>query len=160
MLVLYFLGVALLFAVDQLSKLAVCRFVEPVHTIPLWKNVFHFTYLENRGAAFGIMQNQFVFFYIVTALVIIGVTAYMVTKRPKNLWLATSLTLLVGGALGNLADRLFRGFVVDFLDFRLINFAVFNLADCFVVCGAAVLAGYIIFVEGREKKTEETDKTE
>ncbi len=160
MLILYFLGVALLLAVDQFSKVAVCNFVEPIHTIPLWKNVFHLTYVENRGAAFGIMQNQFAFFYIVTALVIFAVTVFMVTKRPKSLWLSSSLTLLVGGALGNLADRLFRGFVVDFLDFRLINFPVFNLADCFVVCGAAILACYIIFVEGREKKPEETEKTE
>lgn len=160
MLILYFLGVVLLFALDQLSKVAVCNLVEPIHTIPLWNNVFHFTYVENRGAAFGIMQNQFAFFYIVTALVILGVTVYMVAKRPKNLWLTSSLTLLVGGALGNLADRLLRGFVVDFLDFRIIHFPVFNLADCFVVCGAVILACYIIFVEGRENKPEETEKAE
>lgn len=160
MLVLYIIGSLLLFAADQLSKLIICKLVQPVHTVALWQNVFHLTYLENRGAAFGILQNKFGFFYIVTVLVIVAITVYIVKKRPRSRCLNVSLTLLAGGALGNFADRLFRGYVVDFLDFRFINFPVFNLADCFVVCGAFLLAAYIIFLEGKGKKSMEISKTE
>ncbi len=151
MLILYFVGVFLLFAVDQLSKLAASSLIQPFSTIPLWEGVFHLTYLENRGAAFGILQNKFGFFYVVTILVVLGITVFMLRRRPKNLSLNISLTLLAGGALGNFADRLFRGFVVDFLDFRLIHFPVFNLADIFVVCGAFLLAFYIVFLDGKQK---------
>ena len=160
MLILYFIGVLLLFALDQLSKLAVLSFIKPIAAIPLWKNVFHLTYLENRGAAFGILQNKFGLFFIITVLVIVFITAFLIRKRPKSLMLNISLTLLVGGALGNFADRLFRGFVVDFLDFRLIHFPVFNLADCFVVVGAILLAWYIVMVDGRQKQSEESDENE
>ena len=86
---------------------------------------------------------------------IVGIVFFLVKKRPKNLCLNISLVLLSGGALGNFADRLFRGYVVDFLDFRLIHFPVFNLADCFVVCGAFLLAFYVIFLEGKDKKRNE-----
>ena len=134
--------------IDQLSKLAVLKFVRPVETIPLIENVFHLTYCENRGAAFGILQNRFGLFFCITAVVLVAVTVYMIKKRPQNLCLNLSVTLLVGGALGNFIDRIFRGFVVDFFDFRLIHFAIFNVADCFVVCGAVLLAWYLIFVEG------------
>ena len=121
---------------------------EKVETIPLIENVFHLTYCENRGAAFGILQNRFGLFFCITAVVLVAVTVYMIKKRPQNLCLNLSVTLLVGGALGNFIDRIFRGFVVDFFDFRLIHFAIFNVADCFVVCGAVLLAWYLIFVEG------------
>ncbi len=155
MLILFFVGAVLLLALDQLSKLAVCEWVQPLGTVPLLENVFHLTYLENRGAAFGILQNRFGLFYIITILVIVGIVFFLVKKRPKNLCLNISLVLLSGGALGNFADRLFRGYVVDFLDFRLIHFPVFNLADCFVVCGAFLLAFYVIFLEGKDKKRNE-----
>lgn len=148
MLALYCIGVIVLAFIDQLSKLAVLKFVRPVETIPLIENVFHLTYCENRGAAFGILQNRFGLFFCITAVVLVAVTVYMIKKRPQNLCLNLSVTLLVGGALGNFIDRIFRGFVVDFFDFRLIHFAIFNVADCFVVCGAVLLAWYLIFVEG------------
>lgn len=151
MLGLYFLGIILLVAVDQLSKFLVCQFLPFRNTIPLWDNVFHLTHQRNTGAAWGILENQFALFFVVTVLVVAVVTIYLIKKRPKNLCLNFSLTLLVGGALGNFIDRMFRGFVVDFLDFRLIHFPVFNMADCFVVCGAILLVFYVIFLEGKEK---------
>ncbi len=151
MLGLYFWGIVLLTVLDQGSKLLVLRFLKPVDTFPLWNQVFHLTYCENRGAAFGILQNKFGLFFVTTMLVLICATIFMVKHRPKNLCLNISLTLLIGGALGNFVDRMCRGFVVDFLDFRLINFAIFNLADCFVVCGAFLLAFYVLFMESKEK---------
>ncbi len=158
MLVLYFVLAILLAVFDQLSKLAVLTFVRPTDTIPLIKGIFHLTYCENRGAAFGILQNEFGFFFIITIAVFIAVTAFMIKKRPKSPFMTISLSLLVGGALGNFIDRLCRGFVIDFLDFRLIHFPIFNAADCFVVCGAILLAIYILFLykepEAKDEKNE------
>ena len=153
MLGLYIFGVILLVVLDQVSKYFVCEFLQTVDTVPLWNSVFHLTYCENRGAAFGILQNKFGLFFITTLLVVLAVSIFIIKKRPENLCLNLSLTLLVGGALGNFIDRMFRGFVVDFLDFRLIHFPVFNLADCFVVCGAALLLFYVIFIDGKQKET-------
>ena len=157
MLRLYFLGAALLALLDQLSKLAVVKYLQPIPSVPLLKGIFHLTYCENRGAAFGILQDRFGLLFVITALVIVAVSVYMVKTRPKSAWLTYSLTLLIGGALGNLIDRVFRGFVVDFLDFCLIHFPVFNVADCFVVSGACLLIVYVLFIEGRkpEDKKEE-----
>lgn len=107
----------------------------------------------------GLLQGQLWLFFLVTILVVVFVTVYVIKKRPANPLLITSLTLVVGGALGNFIDRLFRGYVVDFLDFSGLYFPyIFNLADCFVVCGAFLLAFYVIFIEGKEKKQKETQE--
>ncbi len=152
MLILYFLGAVILAGIDQLSKLAVLRYIKPEDTIPLLKGIFHLTYCENRGAAFGILQGRFGLLFITTLLVIIAVTVYMIKKRPQSLTLTTAVTLLIGGAIGNLIDRVCRGFVIDFLDFRLIHFPIFNIADCFVVCGAILLVIYVLFIEEHKDK--------
>jgi len=151
-LTLYFLGAVILSGIDQLSKLLVLRYIKPEDTIPLLKGIFHLTYCENRGAAFGILQGRFGLLFITTLLVIIAVTVYMIKKRPQSLTLTTSVTLLIGGAIGNLIDRVCRGFVIDFLDFRLIHFPIFNIADCFVVCGAILLVIYVLFIEEHKDK--------
>jgi len=151
-LTLYFLGAVILSGIDQLSKLLVLRYIKPEDTIPLLKGIFHLTYCENRGAAFGILQGRFGLLFITTLLVIIAVTVYMIKNRPQSLTLTTSVTLLIGGAIGNLIDRVCRGFVIDFLDFRLIHFPIFNIADCFVVCGAILLVIYVLFIEEHKDK--------
>ena len=85
-------------------------------------------------------------------------TAFMIKKRPKSRFMTISLSLLVGGALGNFIDRLCRGFVIDFLDFRLIHFPIFNAADCFVVCGAILLAIYILFLDKEPEAKDEKNE--
>ena len=152
MLGLFFVGIVVLLAVDQITKLIVLKTLTNVGTMPVLQNVFHLTYCENRGAAFGILQNQTWIFIIITVAVLVAVIYFMVRMRPKNLWLNFSLILLIGGALGNFVDRIFRGFVIDFLDFRIINFPIFNVADCFVVVGAILLGCYIIFSEQKKEK--------
>lgn len=152
MLGLFFIGIAVLLAADQFTKWMILERLTQVETVPLIRNVFHLTYCENRGAAFGILQNQIWIFVVITVLVLAAVVFYMVRYRPKSKWLNAALILLVGGALGNFIDRIFRGFVVDFLDFRLINFPIFNVADCFVVVGAVLLACYLIFSEYHKEK--------
>ena len=152
MLGVFFVGIAALLLLDQLTKRIVLNTLTKVDTVALIDGIFHLTYCENRGAAFGIMQNRVWFFVVVTVAVFVAVIWYMIKYKPKNKWLNFSLTLLMGGALGNFVDRIFRGYVVDFLDFRLINFPIFNVADCFVVIGAILLAYHIIFSEYEKEK--------
>ena len=140
----------MLIAIDQLTKYLVVKNISGISTVPLIKDVFHLTYWENRGAAFGILQDKRVFFIVITVLVVFFVVLFLVKQKPKNVLLNLALTLLIGGAVGNFTDRALRGYVVDFLDFRLINFPIFNAADCFVVVGAALLVYYLIFMEGKD----------
>ncbi|EKU45881.1 lipoprotein signal peptidase [Staphylococcus massiliensis S46] len=108
-------------------------------TIPLWEGVFHITSLRNKGAAFGILQGQRWFFIIVTLIVVLGIIYYLQTEGSNNRRISFALSLLLGGAIGNFFDRLIRGEVVDSLDFRLIDYPIFNLADVFIVSGVALM---------------------
>ncbi|MBO8171124.1 MAG: signal peptidase II [Bacillaceae bacterium] len=138
------------FVVDQLSKLAVLKWMNEGETIPIWEGVFHFTSHRNRGAAFGILQDQRWFFIIVTIIVVVGIIYYIQTSREMNGRMAWALPLILGGALGNFADRLMTGEVVDFLDFRLINYPIFNIADSAIVIGVGL---FILdtFLESKKK---------
>ncbi|HEY8343541.1 MAG TPA: signal peptidase II [Calditerricola sp.] len=130
---------ATVFAVDQLTKWAVIRFMEMGESIPIWEGVFHLTSHRNRGAAFGILQGQRWLFVLITVLVVIGVVAYLNRTRNRRPLVTVALGLLLGGALGNLVDRIRFGEVVDFLDARLINFPIFNVADSAIVIAVALV---------------------
>lgn len=111
------------------------------------RNVFSLHYLENRGAAFGIFQNRQSFFLLMTGIVLLGI-AWIYHKMPKDAkyqplrWISLVIT---AGAIGNLIDRLFLHYVVDFLYFELIDFPVFNVADCYVTCSAVILVILVLF---------------
>jgi len=127
---------------DQLSKFAALNYLKEVGDIPLIQDIFHLTYVENRGAAFGLFQNQKLFFIVTTTLVVAAIIYYLIRTR-KMMWpLRIGLYLIIGGAIGNLIDRVRFGFVVDF--FHIVNrWPVFNIADSAIVVGA-VLVSYII----------------
>ncbi|OEF96054.1 signal peptidase II [Desulfuribacillus alkaliarsenatis] len=139
----YYIIAVIIVIIDQLSKLAVVNFMDErnINTIPIWEGVFHLTSHRNAGAAFGILQEQRWFFIVVTLFVIIGII-YAIYKyeghADKKLFLF-GITLLLGGAVGNLIDRIFVGAVIDFLDFRLINYPIFNIADVAIVIGVVLL---------------------
>ena len=120
-----------------------------VNEIEIIKDVLYFTYVENRGAAFGILENQRWFFLIITILIIAVVVGYIFIKKPKNRLLLLSLGMIAGGGAGNFIDRARLSYVVDFIDVRIINYPVFNVADCFVVVGAVLFGIYILFYEGK-----------
>lgn len=142
------LGAVLLVAIDQLTKFWAYSSLRMTDTIPLIENVLHFTYYENTGAAFSIMTGRTYLLAIVTGLVILIGIYCMLTKRIEGKLLNFSVALIIAGGVGNLIDRVFRGFVVDFIDFRLINFPVFNFADICVVLGTGILMIYFLFIEG------------
>ena len=128
---------------DQLVKWLVRSQMILGESIPLVQNVFHLTYIENPGAAFGLFKDKTVFFVIFT-LVIIGVMVYLYLHQTnRKTWFAYSLALVIGGAAGNLIDRMVKGTVTDMFDFRI--WPVFNIADMAVVIGLIYLAYCLIF---------------
>ena len=130
-------------AADLISKHIAEANMKLGQTIPVIRNVFHITYVMNEGAAFSIFSGKQTFLVIITAAALLAVIIYIAVKRPKNPLIMTSLTMILAGGTGNLYDRIVLNGVRDFFDFRIINFAVFNIADIFVVCGALLLVLYL-----------------
>lgn len=133
---------AVLIAVDQLTKNLAVEHLRGQEPIALWEGVFELRYLENRGAAFGILQNQRTFFLILTILLLI-VIAYIYLMRIPNeqrfVWLDVIAILFFAGAIGNFIDRFVQDYVVDFFYFCLIDFPIFNVADIYVTVAATLL---------------------
>ena len=137
----YFIIIVLVLIIDQLSKYLTVIYLKPIKSYPLINNIFHLTYAENTGAAFSILRDKQLLLIISTLIVIIGLLFYFIKiLKTDQVFLKFSLSLIIGGALGNLIDRISLNYVVDMLDFTLINFPVFNMADVFVVLGVVVLA--------------------
>ncbi len=151
---IYFVIGAVVVLMDLLTKLWAKTCLAKRVTIPVIEEIFHLTYVENRGAAFGVFQGQRTFFILV-ALVVAVLVGYIVIKHKNKPWmLSLGLSFLSAGALGNTIDRIWRGYVVDFFDFRLIDFPVFNVADIFVCLGAGLLAVFFVLFEEKYKKRE------
>ncbi len=144
--------VAFIVTLDQLTKYLAKTYLKPVGSVPLIQDVFHFTYVENRGAAFGILQNQRWLFIALTVVVSAAIVYYLFIRTPENIVLTIALSMILGGAIGNLIDRLRLGYVVDMLHFTLIDYPVFNVADSFVVIGTILLAYYILFMADSGEK--------
>ena len=139
----YILTIIALIVIDQISKYLALNNLANIGSIPIIENIFHLTYVENRGAAFGMFQNnQIVFIIVAVVASIVGL--YYIYKKKLNLLGNISIVLIISGAIGNLIDRVRLGFVVDYFDFRFIWDYVFNVADIFVVVGTILLCIYII----------------
>ena len=148
---IYELIILLLVGIDQLSKILALKYLKNVESIPIIQNMFHLTYVENRGAAFGMFQNNQIIFVIV-ALIASIYGLYYLHKNKVNILGKVSILLIISGALGNLIDRVRLGFVVDYFDFRIIWEYVFNVADIFVVLGTILLCIYILFYDDNKEK--------
>ena len=150
---LWFIIGILCILIDRLSKTYISNNFEVGQSVPVIKNVFHITYHLNDGAAFSILKGKTAFLTAATIIIIIAVLIYIFIKKPKHNMLLMSLTLILSGAVGNLIDRVKDKAVVDFLDFRLINFPVFNVADSAIVIGGILLFLYVLkFSESGTKK--------
>ena len=145
---------------DQLTKYLTVLHLKPVDTVPIIEDVLHLTYVENTGAAFGMMKDARWIFMITSTLAIIGILVYLFCKRPESKLECLSLSFIVGGGIGNMIDRTALGYVVDMIDFRLINFAVFNVADSFVCIGAGVMILHLFIMTAQEYKATKAAKAE
>ncbi len=153
------------FALDRLAKILTKIFVEPVRSITVIENVFSFTYVENRGAAHGILQGQRWPLIVMTILVCSAMIWFLVKnyKRTTNL-LRVASGLILAGAIGNLFDRIFYGYVIDMMQVTFIEYPVFNPADNMLVIGTVLLGIYILFfdkefIKENRKKNNDTEKS-
>ena len=146
-------SVCILVFLDQFTKQIVVQQLKGQSAYVLIRNVFQLEYLENRGAAFGLFQNQRIFFYI-SVLVISLVVIWFYGKVPmekKYLPLRICAVLILSGAFGNCIDRIRLNYVVDFFYFKLINFPIFNVADIYVTVAAFLLIVLVLFYYKEEE---------
>lgn len=147
---------AALVGIDQLTKLWIIKNVEagnPIELIHIGSTkLINITYVENTGAAFSILSDKRIFLIIATAIFICAGIIFLFKNKNRHPLLYSSLALIIGGGIGNLIDRIFRQYVVDFIDLKFINFAVFNFADICVVIGAILLAVFVIFFDDTKPK--------
>lgn len=151
----YFLFTFIIILLDQWSKWLIVQKVDLYERITIIQNFLYITSHRNKGAAWGILQNQMIFFYIITVFVIVGIVYYMYKHVGDNKLLGVALSFMLGGAIGNFIDRLFRKEVVDFIDVMIFSYdyPIFNVADSFLVIGV----GLIIlgaFLDGKSKEKE------
>ena len=157
-MILFLICTALAVVIDQLTKYFALASLAPDGSIDVIRGVFRFTYVENRGAAFGSLSDSRWVFLISSTVLIVAIAVFVIARRPKNKLVLVSLALVTGGGIGNMIDRLSRGFVVDFLDFcafpQLWRW-VFNAADVFVCVGApiAVIMYYKLYGDLKSGKS-------
>lgn len=151
-LVLYLVLVTILTELDQITKIIAENILYKNDDIPVIKGVLEFSYLRNDGSAFGMFSGKINLFLVLTVIVVAFIT-YIIIRMPmtkKYYPVYLMCTLLVSGALGNFIDRIRFGYVRDFIYFKLIDFPVFNVADCYVTVSVILLIIFILFVYNEE----------
>ena len=143
--------------IDIITKISAVKVLMPIRSVDIIKNILSFTYVENRGIAFGMFAGRRVFFILVS-VIILAVVVFVVVKthrQSRSAFLKLGGALVIRGAVGNLTDRIIKGFVVDFIEVRFIDFPVFNIADIAVCVGAAMLIIHFLFFDGKNVSSAE-----
>ncbi len=130
---------------DQITKWLAVVNLKGNESLSVIGEILHFTYVENTGAAFGMMKDARWIFMAVSTVAIAALVFYLVKFKPKNMLAVSSVAMIIGGGIGNMIDRIRLGYVIDFIYVKIIDFAVFNVADSFVCVGTALLIIYILF---------------
>lgn len=155
MIICYVIIVAII-VLDQMVKALICLNMEPGQTIAVIERVFHLTYVQNRGAAFSIWQQQWIMLILLPAVALAAGLILIYIKRSRwSRCMLVSIALICGGGIGNLIDRVANGYVVDMFDCRFIpfiDFPVFNIADIFICVGCGLLILDVVFLEKEEKE--------
>ena len=144
--------------VDQLSKWLIVRYLNPAEPFVIWDGVFRFSYVENEGAAFGMLSEHRWIFMVLSTVAIVCLLLYLWKWPPDSKWACVAIAMIAGGGVGNMIDRVRLGYVIDFLDFYLFPEIwpwVFNVADAFVCVGGGILFVWCVvslIAEARQKK--------
>lgn len=155
------LSIAALTAADQIIKYFVLLYLKPVGSVGAINGFLEWNYVENTGAAFGSFSGNTALLSVITAVIIIAGIAAIILKKINNKFLLVTATVIIAGGLGNLIDRIFRGYVVDFIKVLFIDFPVFNFADILVTCGSFMLIIYLIIdIYKDSRKKSKGDKLE
>lgn len=140
-----FLLSVLVVILDQLSKYYVVTHFKLGESVPVIENIFHWTYILNPGAAFGMFEGQRWIFVVIALSVLFGMAHFQKEIMESDWWTRYGVALFVGGAIGNVIDRVRQGLVIDFFDFRI--WPVFNVADIAICCGVGMILWSILTTE-------------
>lgn len=149
-------------AVDQVTKQLAVRFLAEGNSVEVIPGIFRFTYVENCGAAFGMLADHRWVFMIISTVAIAALLVYLWKFRPASKWACVALSLIIGGGIGNMIDRIYLNYVIDFLDFCAFPNLwvwVFNVADACVCVGGGILCVWCIVSIVAEAKAEKAKKT-
>lgn len=148
---MYFLIFVCIAIIDQFTKYIVIKNIQYSYELEVVKDFFYLTHVRNKGAAWGILQNYRIFFLVITGVVVFCMLYFMTNE--KNSYAKVMYAIIIGGAIGNFIDRLFRGYVIDFFDFYIgsYHFPTFNIADIFITLGAIMIVCEV-FYKGKIKK--------
>lgn len=143
---------------DQITKYIVVQNIELYETVPFINGFMSFYHTRNTGAAFSMLsEHRWVF--MVFSFLSMGLIVYLLVKEyRRHMLLNIALSMVLGGGIGNMIDRVRLGYVVDFFHTDFMNFAVFNVADCFITVGAVLLGIYVIFLEAKVEKRIQAEK--
>lgn len=134
----------LIAVLDQIIKYFVSLYLQPIGSVSVIDNLFSLTYVENNGVAFGMFSDMRWLFVVLTGVLIAIIVAYMFKKRPKEKIFYISTALIIGGGIGNLIDRIFYGYVIDYLSLSFFS-PVCNFADYCITVGTVILMIYLLF---------------
>ena len=152
-LLIYYLIAAAVIVFDRVVKKLVVSNMVPWETIPVIEDIFHFTYVQNRGAAFSMWQGQWIILIgFPLAAIAVGLILIYLKRNKWDKLMLTSVAMICGGGLGNLIDRIMLGYVVDLFDFRV--FPVFNIADIFICVGCGLMILDVLFFERKNSSNE------
>ena len=135
--------IAVTLGLDQIVKLLVRQSMYIGESIPIIKGIFHITYIENQGVAFGLFSGHTEMLVVLSILILIGLLVFMWREKSHSLCLQYGVALIVAGALGNIIDRVMKASVTDMFDFRI--WPIFNIADIVVCIGFLLLVIYLLF---------------
>ena len=145
MLFLAALAIVFLIAVDQLLKYFAVVYLEPIGSFPLFDRILQLSYVENTGAAFGSFSAYTTLLSVFTGIVLLAGFAVLFSSKLESYWTQAAAVLILSGGTSNLIDRVFRGYVIDYIEPLFVRFAVFNFADMLVCVGAAIWIIYLIY---------------
>lgn len=131
-------------AVDQVIKYFISTNLKPVGSVTVINNILDFTYVENKGVAFGMFSGMRWIFIALTAFLICAIVIYMFKKKPQSKLFYVCVALIVGGGIGNLIDRIFYGYVIDYISLSFFQ-PVCNFADYCITVGTFLLVIYVLF---------------
>lgn len=152
------LSVVLLVGIDQLIKYFVVLNLKPVGSVMFIKGFLQFSYVENTGAMMGLMEGKTTIM-IIAALIVLSVLFILIlTNKIKFGFEFCCFVMIAAGGIGNIIDRIFRGFVVDYIEVLFIDFYVFNFADCLVTVGAFLILFYEIYGIYKDAKLKKVEK--
>ena len=149
---------AVLLTADQITKYYVLRNLKPIRSVPIISGLLEFSYIENTGAAFGLFKNMVWFVFLITGSASAALLVILFRYKKHTFFSYSASALLIAGGIGNLLDRIFRGFVVDFIHVMFFDY-IFNFADCCVTVGVALFVIHVLLLSARERHEEQTEQS-